>query len=1113
MSIFSRSFFPLWASAMLGAMNDNLLRAAFVVLAALMLPLDQAANAALAATGLLMLPFFLFSGWSGSVSDRFDKTVLLRIAKGTEIALTAIACLFFLSGLSVWWALGIVFLMGVQSTFFGPIKQGWLPERLNETDLVKANALMDGGTQMAIVTGTVAGGFLVALAGPLAAGIASLGLALLGFGVSLAAKPGPQNDTIAVPRNIFANNISLVRELLSKPALRSVSLLQTWFWGAGAVSLSLLPVLLRDVLNADGQATTLIMGLFSAGVALGAFFIARTLNHSHSLWTVPVSAIGIAISAITCFVSTLNLVPGGGLETLYTTGWGLAVAGSIIGLAAFGGAFVVPLHAAAQHRADPERRGRQLAGLNIVNSIAATGATGLAMGMIALGISPMSALGVLAGAATLVAIATVLLMPKAFLQSLSRLILLPLLRVKITGAEHLATQGPVVFAPNHTSLLDGPLMFGLIERDCALAINTTWAKGGLLGWLKKTIDIRAIDPQNPTSAKHLADHVKKDGAALMFPEGRISVTGGQMKLNPGVSWLVDVANAQVVTIHIDGLQRSKTAKDNTGWRRVWLPKVHIHVSAPQSLDLGETKGKARREKGVTRLRGMMENARFESLNRFETLVDAIDNAKTIYGKDAVAYQDVENTTLTRGKLALGGAVMDHQISKRYAPGSTVGVLLPAAPGVSAVMLGFWRSGRIPAMLNPTVGATSLKGAMKAANTTEILSSKAFIEKGGFSDLAKDLMAEGFTFTWTEDIKANIGAIDKIRALLASPKAHKSVTGQTPAAILFTSGTEGTPKGVVLTHANLMSNIAQIRARTDIGPKDVAISALPLFHSFGLTAGMILPLLAGIRTGLHPSPLHYKVIPHLAYTLQATLMFGTDTFLNGWARRADPEDFASLRAVVAGAEAVKDSTRKLWADRFGVRILEGYGATECSPVLSLCTPSEPVKGSVGRLLPGMSAKLVSIPGIEGKRLVVKGPNVMAGYLHASNPGVIDAPENGWYDTGDAVVIDDQGYITIVGRVKRFAKVGGEMVPLGAIESLAAELWPGSPLGAISLPDEKGEKVVLAVENPAATREAFLTFGKEKGIGAILMPAKVVAIDSLPMLASGKTDYPNLTKQLQ
>ena len=360
--------------------------------------------------------------------------------------------------------------------------------------------------------------------------------------------------------------------------------------------------------------------------------------------------------------------------------------------------------------------------------------------------------------------------------------------------------------------------------------------------------------------------------------------------------------------------------------------------------------------------------------------------------------------------------------------------------------------------------------------------------------------------YLEDIRPTIGVLDKLRGLLNWKKPLVARKPDDWAVILFTSGSEGPPKGVVLSHRNMLANVAQAAARIDFGREDKVFNVLPVFHSFGLTGGMVLPLVSGVPIYLYPSPLHYRIVPELVYGVCATILFGTDTFLAGYARVANPYDFRSLRYVLAGAEPVKETTRRVYLEKFGLRILEGYGVTETSPVLALNTPMFNKFGTVGRLLPGMEARLEKVEGVdEGGRLFVRGPNVMLGYLRADKPGVLEPPPEGWHDTGDIVTIDEQGFIAIKGRAKRFAKIGGEMVSLAAVEMLAAELWPNNVTAVAAVPDaRKGERLIMVTDKHGATRGEFLAYARSKHASELMLPSEVIVLDKLPMLGSGKVD---------
>jgi acyl-[acyl-carrier-protein]-phospholipid O-acyltransferase/long-chain-fatty-acid--[acyl-carrier-protein] ligase len=457
----------------------------------------------------------------------------------------------------------------------------------------------------------------------------------------------------------------------------------------------------------------------------------------------------------------------------------------------------------------------------------------------------------------------------------------------------------------------------------------------------------------------------------------------------------------------------------------------------------------------------------------------------------------------------------HVLGKKLMPlapeGKALGVMLPNANGAVVTILGVMSAGRVPAMINFTAGAANILAACKAAQVSTILTSRAFIEKGKLDAVVAQL-AQVMKIVYLEDVRATVGTGDKIAGLLGHKKALVARKPDDPAVILFTSGSEGTPKGVVLSHRNMLANCAQAAARIDFGRRDKLFNVLPVFHSFGMTAGTIMPLVFGVPIYLYPSPLHYRTVPELIYGTNATIVFGTDTFLAGYARAAHPYDFRSLRYILAGAEPVRESTRRTYMEKFGLRILEGYGVTETAPVLALNTPMFNKFGTVGRLMPGVEPRLEPVPGVdEGGRLYVKGPNVMLGYLKADNPGVLEPTPEGWHDTGDIVTIDAQGFVQIKGRAKRFAKIGGEMISLAAVESLAAQLWPDVMSAVATAPDpRKGERLVLLTQQKNATRSEFQGFAKSKGASDLMVPAEVVVMEKIPVLGTGKIDMVGVAK---
>jgi acyl-[acyl-carrier-protein]-phospholipid O-acyltransferase/long-chain-fatty-acid--[acyl-carrier-protein] ligase len=444
----------------------------------------------------------------------------------------------------------------------------------------------------------------------------------------------------------------------------------------------------------------------------------------------------------------------------------------------------------------------------------------------------------------------------------------------------------------------------------------------------------------------------------------------------------------------------------------------------------------------------------------------------------------------------------------------LGLLLPNANAAAVTFFAIQQAGRVAAMLNFTAGATNLRAACTGSCVAHILTSRAFVEKANLEAAVAELSQQA-KIHYLEDIRSTATIGDKLRGLLERGRPLVVRKPDDPAVVLFTSGSEGAPKGVVLSHRNLLANIAQINARIDITPNDIVFNALPVFHSFGLTGGLLLGMLTGMKVYLYPSPLHYRQIPELVYGSNATVLFGTDTFLAGYAKMAHPYDFRSLRYIVAGAERVKEETRRVYMEKFGLRILEGYGVTETAPVLAVNTPMFNKVGTVGRLMPGMEHRLEPVPGIaEGGRLVVRGPNVMLGYYRVDHPGLLEAAPGGWHDTGDIVEMDAERFITIKGRAKRFAKIAGEMVSLAAVEQICGDLWRDHPPAVIALPDaRKGERLIMVTTKDGATRAQVQAWMKERGATELMFPAEVVTIDAMPLLGSGKTDYVELDRLMR
>lgn len=499
------------------------------------------------------------------------------------------------------------------------------------------------------------------------------------------------------------------------------------------------------------------------------------------------------------------------------------------------------------------------------------------------------------------------------------------------------------------------------------------------------------------------------------------------------------------------------------------------------------------------------DARVGERSVFDALLDARDR----YGAKKPILEDQERNPLTYTDLIRASFALGRKIAGMTERGEHVGVLLPSSAGAVVTFFALHAFGRVPTMLNFTSGLRNLRAACKAAGVTRVLTAHRFIEQAKLHDVIDALEAATCQIIYLEDVRATIGLKDKLYAATAGtfPRNFRVETSpEDPGVLLFTSGSYGAPKGVVLSQKNLVSNVMQVAAHIDLDPAWVMFNPLPVFHCFGLTGGALLPILCGMKAFQYPSPLHVKQIPGLVRDTKASVLFATDTFINQYARAAEPGDLSGLEFVVCGAEKVREETHDLIAERFGpIPLLEGYGATEASPVIAVNKPTDNRRGTVGGLLPGIEVKIEPVEGIKGGgKLYVRGPNVMTGYLNEK--GEIEAPNGGWHDTGDVVDISDDNWITIKGRVKRFAKIGGEMVSLTAAEDLASAVWPDGRHAVISMPDpKKGERLVLVTDCSEAKIDSLVAHAQTIGAPELAVPRKILKVPEVPVLGTGKTDY--------
>ena len=1122
----TRRFLPLFITQALGAFNDNGFKNALVILVTYRLAEQQGFNGPLfitLAAALFILPFFLFSATAGQLADKFEKTYLIHRIKFAEILLMLLAITSFIIE-SVPLGLTVLFLLGTQSTFFGPIKYGILPQHLKEEELIGGNGLIETGTFLAILLGTLFGGILIMMdKGIIWVSACLLTLSILGFLASLyipkAEAPAPN---LKINPNFLAETGHIMK-LATKSKTVFLSILGiSWFWFVGTIFLTQFPTLAKDHFYANEQVTNLFIATFTIGIMIGSLLCNKLLKGKITAKYVPLASIAITITSLG-LVILANQMTIPKPETLYTVSQFLDFSGTpwilvtLLLIAMFGGIYAVPLFAMVQHWSDPKSLSRTIAGNNIINALFMVSASLLAIAMLK---SNFTVLGIFTAVAIMnafVALYICRLLPQELVKSIGRFLFRLFYRVEIKGAENYDKIGDkAVIIANHTSFLDAPILGCFLKDTPLFGINTHVAEKW---WVKPAFalfDLYPIDPANPMALKGLIKEVANGKKCVIFPEGRITLTGALMKIYEGPGMIASNADAEILPIRIDGAQYSLFSKLKGKMRLSLFPKITITIMPPQKISemTGKT-GRQKREAIGKELYDVMTNMVFATSNTSITLYQALTDAAKRNGKQHPILEDVERNPITYKKLMIASQVLGQKFAKRTSEGEAVGVLLPNTIGTVASFFALQATGRVPAMLNFTSGAKNLTAACETAKLKTIITSRRFIDLGRLHDIEIALNKKA-KLIYLEDIKQDITSFNKLTGMMkASFSSTKHQDPNNTAVILFTSGSEGVPKAVCLSHKNILANCYQISAKVDFTPTDLVFNALPLFHCFGLTDGMILPLISGVKTFLYPSPLHYRIIPEAVYDTNATILFGTDTFLKGYAAKAHAYDFYSIRYVFAGAEKLNEETRTLWMNKFGIRIFEGYGATETAPVLATNTPMEFKAGTVGRLLPGIEHRLESVPGIkDGGSLFVKGPNVMKGYMFHDNPGTIIPPEEGWYETGDIVSFDEEGYIAIKGRAKRFAKIAGEMISLTAVEQFLGKHWPQDGHGLVALPcPKKGEQLVLFTETKTLARQDILIKAKEEGLSELAVPRTIEFIETIPVLGTGKLDYLTLKQQAE
>lgn len=691
--------------------------------------------------------------------------------------------------------------------------------------------------------------------------------------------------------------------------------------------------------------------------------------------------------------------------------------------------------------------------------------------------------------------------------------------IKVEGYERLPRDADkLIVISNHASLLDGIILWTYLDIDLRILVNRVRARELLLRPFMQNSYTVQIDTMNPYSLKGVIDEVNRGTALLVFPEGRITRTGNLMKIYEGTGFVAYKTGAKILPVHLGNTYGTIFAKKRKG-RKIFAPVTLTIGEVHPSIDVERFQPRERKREAARAIYEMLCGMFYEAHYRPSTLGREFIRICKERGKKAL-FKDATGVEVSYKKGLIGAIVLGKKFSQF--PAGNIGVFLPNLVATALLIFGLEIYRKVPVLLNYSSGPGALKHSMDLSDLEVIVTSRTFLERVK----VQPSLFEGRQVIYVEDLRKAIGTADRIGGFIRAafpgeltrmdPGQHEQA-----AAILFTSGSEGVPKGVCLSHENIIANIWQALSRIDVGEDDYFLNALPIFHSFGLTVGTILPVFAGARSFLYISPLHYRIVPEIAYEEGCTILMGTNTFLNGYGRKAHPYDFHGMRYIFCGAEALSESVFERYAKVFGVRVMSGYGVTECAPVVCMNSALEHEYGTVGKVLPGIEFKLMPVAGIDEKegrsgRLFVKGRNVMLGYLkneEANRKYLVE--DGGWYDTGDIVEVDESGFVKIVGRLKRFSKISGEMISLTAVEEALSGLFGERKETAImAVTDErKGEKLVLVTNSREADLKRARERLRERGLSDLASPREIVYMREIPRLGTGKVDYVKLKELIK
>lgn len=1077
---------------------------------------------------MLTLPFFIFSPIAGDLSDKLKKSQLIRIFKASELFIIILGCYaVFTSHINL--MLICIFLLGTHSAFLSPLKLSILPEYLKDSELMKANSFFEIGIFSAIILGEILANLLFAhdKYGLYFLASACILISAIGFAASFYLPPTtPKDPKIKINLNFLSGNHNIIKTTRHSRIVYLCILGISWFWLVSSIIVNEIPNLIHQSINAAPSVLTFVLVVFGTGISTGSLLCSRLLNNKIEATYVPLAAFGISFflydlaSIIHVIVKAESVLS---LSMFLNSFAHVRIVFDFFLIGILGGLYHVPLYTMMIHECDPKHRARTMACHNIVSTAFMIAGSALNFTLAsAFGGNPAYTLAFVSMIFAWLSLYISQIMPYGILQTTLRFIFRTIYHTKVKGIENFTCtqKDRLVIIANHTSWLDALMLAAFLPEKLTFALNSSMQQHWLIRFFIRLNKVYVVDHSHPMALRGLIESVKDGEKIVIFPENLPTVTGALMKIYESPALIAMKAKAKILPIYISGLQSSVFSRLKHKPQYTLMPKVTINIFPAEILQTPSTNNNRKsREFAGDSLYRIMTNVCYETHRQTGTLFQSLIQAMKTQSKGP-RFTDLTRKSISYKQLLLKTFVLRYALAKKLKGVDRAGLILPTALPTIVCFFSLQALGKIPVMMNYTQGASQMISCCETAGLSIMITSRRFIKMAKLEALEEHLLASGLTLYYLEDIAENISLVQKLQGVASSiapntfmrmSKIHSRPSDT--AVILFTSGSEGCPKGVALSHDNLHANISQLSSIIDLNHSDQVFNTLPLFHSFGLMGAFLLPVLTGVKMFLYPNPLQYRVITELIYDSNATILFGTDYTLNLYANHASSYDFYSLRYVFAGGEKLKPATYNLWSEKFGIRLLEAYGLTETSPGLTANTAMHYKRNTVGRFLPKIEYKLYPVEGLKsGGRLWVKGPNVMQGYILHESPKVIQPVLKQWHDTGDIVDIDQDGFVTILDRAKRFAKIAGEMVSLAAVEKIISKESPQYSHAVIAATcKKKGEQLILFTEDSSIDKTALLQLFKKVLVSDLWIP-KQILYGEISRLPTGKVNYQKLQESV-